>query len=233
MTLAPLTVSGCLPAGNPAQLPGITPTDAGAFPITATTKVKGDNECGTLNGLFFGIGQGIRRTGATAWLMRSCPCLAEKSLSTCTTRSPSAGNLSRKCGSQTASPQRLAGRWSNGRTEAQATTSARGAGALKNLPRKTSPTFPITARGGYSTAGTLSRAGRASSRRTNSGQARFRAGRSPASSLFETGRGFGPGLFSRGNMMKGRSEPENAAFVVITQTAALWIGANHEYGAAE
>ena len=123
MTLAPLSVSGCLPAGNPAQLPGITPTDAGAFPITA--------------------------------------------------------------------------------------------------------------RGGHSSAWTLSRAGRASSRHTNSGQARFRAGRSPASSLFETGRGFGPGLFSRGNMMKGRSEPENAAFVVITQTAALWIGANHEYGAAE
>lgn len=90
----------------------------------------------------------------------------------------------------------------------------------------------IAARDGYSFVVALSRAGRASSRHLHSGQARFRAGRSPVSSLFETGRGFGSGLFSQGNMMKGRSEPGNAAFVVITQTAALWIGANHEYGAA-
>jgi len=55
--------------------------------------------------------------------------------------------------------------------------------------------FPFTARGGHSSALALSRAGRASSRHIHSGNARFRAGRSPVSSLFETGRGFGSGLF--------------------------------------
>lgn len=150
MTLAPLSVSGCLPAGNPANSP--VSADAGAFPFTVI-----QNEA-----------QGcVQRLRA----MQEMPRTRE-----------GRGSLR---GLRQQGPVRL-GFSKGGRSWTSRNSNIGYPGGESRV---------IAARGGHSSALALSRAGRASSRHLHSGHARFRAGRPPASSLFETGRGFGPGPF--------------------------------------
>lgn len=151
MTLAPLSVSGCLPAGNPANSPASA--DAGAFPFMV---IKNEAQ---------GCVQRLRS-------LQEVPRTRE-----------GRGQLR---GLRQQGPVKL-GFSTGGRAWTSRNSNT-------GYPRGESRV--TAARDGYSSVVALSRAGRASSRHLHSGHARFRAGRPPVSSLFEPGRGFGPGLFS-------------------------------------